>query len=262
MKTVFGTNIMHALYLSEFRRKSEECQKNFDFWTTQFPSKIGKYCGLFLLLSFTMLSILKKVFCTIIVIVILTNIWDNYCRIDFPFDDNGIVVGNGYSGRGGKYVRLLSLDLKVYYFAHLSKSNVHVGQIIKSKQLIGFMVDTGNAKYSPFHLHFSIFSPSASQEYTAAIIYHEVLHAYFQTWGGLMTSSYQHEYMASEYTNRLTAALMSMFPGFDQADANALAWSGLHNTPYWNNLKSPAQRADILSRVDSFTNGTKGNKCN
>ncbi|MGV3546034.1 MAG: M23 family metallopeptidase [Pedobacter sp.] len=141
--------------------------------------------------------LLRRTILTVIVLISFLNIWDYYCGIDFPFNDkrnlewdeksywyypwgestvhkgidifgdlkreilspvSGVVIGNSYSGRGGNYIYLLSADLKVYYFAHLSKSNVHIGQIIKSRQLIGFMGDTGNAKYSPFHLHLSIFS--------------------------------------------------------------------------------------------------------
>ncbi len=72
---------------------------------------------------------------------------------------NGIVVKAGYSNNGGNYIYVLSYDLKFYYFAHLNKIDVSTLKIVKQRQVIGLMGDTGNAKFAPFHLHFSIFSP-------------------------------------------------------------------------------------------------------
>ena len=71
---------------------------------------------------------------------------------------NGIIIDNGYSSNGGNYIYILSFDLKLYYFAHLSKSNVSTLDFVKKRDVIGLMGDTGNAKFAPFHLHFSIFS--------------------------------------------------------------------------------------------------------
>lgn len=71
---------------------------------------------------------------------------------------NGVVVKTGYSNNGGNYIYLLSYDLKIYYFAHLNKVNTAALKFVKRKQVIGFMGDSGNAKFAPFHLHFSIYS--------------------------------------------------------------------------------------------------------
>jgi murein DD-endopeptidase MepM/ murein hydrolase activator NlpD len=70
----------------------------------------------------------------------------------------GIVLESGYSNNGGNYIYIISYDLKVYYYAHLSKKQVNTLDLISKNQQIGLMGDTGSAKYSPIHLHFSIFS--------------------------------------------------------------------------------------------------------
>ena len=72
---------------------------------------------------------------------------------------NGIVIKSGYSKNGGNYIYILSYDLKFYYFAHLNKINVTSLKVVKKREVIGLMGDTGNAKFAPFHLHFSIYSP-------------------------------------------------------------------------------------------------------
>jgi murein DD-endopeptidase MepM/ murein hydrolase activator NlpD len=71
---------------------------------------------------------------------------------------NGVVIKTGYSKNGGNYIYILSYDLKFYYFAHLNKINVNALKFVGRNQFIGLMGDTGNAKFAPFHLHFSIFS--------------------------------------------------------------------------------------------------------
>ncbi len=70
----------------------------------------------------------------------------------------GIVIKSGYSNNGGNYIYILSYDFKIYYFAHLSKKLVSTFNLVGKRKVIGLMGDTGNAKFSPFHLHFSIFS--------------------------------------------------------------------------------------------------------
>lgn len=71
---------------------------------------------------------------------------------------SGIVIESSYSKNGGNYIYILASDLKIYYFAHLNKRNVNALTIVRKNNIIGFMGDTGNAKFAPFHLHFSIYS--------------------------------------------------------------------------------------------------------
>ncbi|WP_406825052.1 M23 family metallopeptidase [Pedobacter sp. KACC 23697] len=71
---------------------------------------------------------------------------------------SGLVLKSGFSNNGGNYVYIISPSLKVYYFAHLSKRLCQTGNYIRNGEPIGLVGDSGNARYSPFHLHFSIFS--------------------------------------------------------------------------------------------------------
>lgn len=77
---------------------------------------------------------------------------------------DGIVMDAGITPRGGKTVWLRSSnDNHYYYYAHLDKQLVQFGQSVKQGQHLGTVGNTGNAKLTPPHLHFGIYS------YTGAI---------------------------------------------------------------------------------------------
>ncbi|WP_235295936.1 peptidoglycan DD-metalloendopeptidase family protein [Portibacter marinus] len=63
-------------------------------------------------------------------------------------------------GLGGKQVWLYDNDrnLSVYY-AHLDSQYVSQGQSVKRGDTIGTVGNTGNARYTPSHLHFAIYIP-------------------------------------------------------------------------------------------------------
>ena len=69
---------------------------------------------------------------------------------------NGIVIFTGELSEGGKVVTVLSWRLKFYYYAHLNEILTTKGSIISQGDLIGTVGNTGNAKTTPAHLHFSI----------------------------------------------------------------------------------------------------------
>lgn len=72
---------------------------------------------------------------------------------------DGIITTVGSGGRGGKYVWLKSIDNRfTYYYAHLDKQLVKPGQRVKKGQQIGTVGNTGNAKLTPPHLHFGMYS--------------------------------------------------------------------------------------------------------
>jgi hypothetical protein len=72
---------------------------------------------------------------------------------------DGIVTGVKEGGIGGKVVWLRLLDKNVtLYYAHLDKQLVHVGQTVKKGETLGLVGNTGNAKYTPSHLHFGIYT--------------------------------------------------------------------------------------------------------
>jgi len=66
-------------------------------------------------------------------------------------------VGEGKIG--GRYVWLYDSKRSMYlYFAHLETREVERGEQVKAGQLIGTVGNTGNAKSTPPHLHFGIYS--------------------------------------------------------------------------------------------------------
>ena len=71
---------------------------------------------------------------------------------------DGVIVSKSTTPLGGKNLWLQSFryPLRAYY-AHLDQQKVQPGQFVKKGQVIGTVGNTGNAKYSPSHLHFGIY---------------------------------------------------------------------------------------------------------
>lgn len=76
---------------------------------------------------------------------------------------DGIVNRVGDGGIGGKVVwfRPDGEDFNVYY-AHLDTQYVQSGQRVQKGQVLGTVGNTGNAKYTPAHLHFGIYTYSGA----------------------------------------------------------------------------------------------------
>jgi murein DD-endopeptidase MepM/ murein hydrolase activator NlpD len=72
---------------------------------------------------------------------------------------DGFITRVSESGVGGKtiWVRTTDKDIHLYY-AHLDKQLVQQGQSVKKGDTIGLVGNTGNAKYTPPHLHFGIYT--------------------------------------------------------------------------------------------------------
>lgn len=72
---------------------------------------------------------------------------------------DGYVTSVGDGGLGGKTVWLRP-EGKNYslYYAHLDEQLVHVGQYVKKGEVLGLVGNTGNARTTPPHLHFGIYS--------------------------------------------------------------------------------------------------------
>jgi murein DD-endopeptidase MepM/ murein hydrolase activator NlpD len=84
---------------------------------------------------------------------------DVYAREGTPIvsPKAGRVVSVGSGGRGGNWARVQGDDGVMYYFAHMASSaRVSKGQLIKAGEHIGFVGDTGSAKGTKPHLHFSM----------------------------------------------------------------------------------------------------------
>ena len=73
-----------------------------------------------------------------------------------PSDARVTRVGEG--DIGGRYVWLYDSKRSIYlYFAHLQTQEVIEGEKVLEGQLIGTVGNTGNARYTPPHLHFGIY---------------------------------------------------------------------------------------------------------
>jgi murein DD-endopeptidase MepM/ murein hydrolase activator NlpD len=71
----------------------------------------------------------------------------------------GIVLKTGYGSVAGNYVYLLGAKWKIYYFAHLESTSVHLLTVVSAGDVLGKIGTTGNAANKPAHVHFSIFTP-------------------------------------------------------------------------------------------------------
>ncbi len=74
-----------------------------------------------------------------------------------PSDAEVTRVGEGEIG--GKYVWLRDRERSInMYFAHLQTQEVTPGTLVAAGQVIGTVGNTGNARFTPPHLHFGIYS--------------------------------------------------------------------------------------------------------
>ncbi|MDB5248067.1 MAG: Murein DD-endopeptidase MepM and murein hydrolase activator NlpD, containing LysM domain [Segetibacter sp.] len=72
---------------------------------------------------------------------------------------DGSITGVKEGGLGGKTVWLKVNDKKTFlYYAHLDKQLVQEGQSVKKGETIGLVGNTGNAKNTPSHLHFGVYT--------------------------------------------------------------------------------------------------------
>ncbi len=69
---------------------------------------------------------------------------------------SGMVIFTGYLSLGGKAITVISPDLKFLYYAHLDTIIISKLSWVSAGELIGKVGNTGNARNTPSHLHFSI----------------------------------------------------------------------------------------------------------
>ncbi|RYF83557.1 MAG: M23 family metallopeptidase, partial [Chitinophagaceae bacterium] len=71
---------------------------------------------------------------------------------------DGYIVGVREGGLGGKTVWLRPEGQNIsLYYAHLDEQLVREGQSVKKGDTVGLVGNTGNAKYTPSHLHFGVY---------------------------------------------------------------------------------------------------------
>lgn len=76
---------------------------------------------------------------------------------------DGVIASRDNGGIGGKTISLESEDYPwSAYYAHLDKQYVREGQYVKKGQVLGTVGNTGNARYTPSHLHFGIYKSSGA----------------------------------------------------------------------------------------------------
>lgn len=77
---------------------------------------------------------------------------------------DGIVVRIGDAGIGGNAVSVLGRGGRVYHYAHLSRfaEGLSVGALVTPDNVLGYVGNTGNARSTPSHLHFGVYSPDGA----------------------------------------------------------------------------------------------------
>lgn len=72
---------------------------------------------------------------------------------------DGFITRVAEGGIGGKTIWMRTNDHDVYlYYAHLDQQLVGSGQSVKRGDTLGLVGNTGNAKYTPPHLHFGVYT--------------------------------------------------------------------------------------------------------
>ena len=72
---------------------------------------------------------------------------------------DGYITGVKEGGIGGKTVWLRPTGKNyTLYYALLDKQTVSEGQVVKKGDVVGLVGNTGNAKHTPSHLHFGIYT--------------------------------------------------------------------------------------------------------
>ncbi|MEM7382692.1 MAG: M23 family metallopeptidase [Bacteroidota bacterium] len=72
---------------------------------------------------------------------------------------HGVVVYTHEGGKGGKSVMILGPKWRFHYYAHLDNYSVTAFEPVRSGAPIGTVGNTGNAKATPPHLHYTITTP-------------------------------------------------------------------------------------------------------
>ena len=74
----------------------------------------------------------------------------------------GLVVRVGTLSLGGQIVAVLGPGLHVHYYAHLDRfGTFEAGDVVRQGDILGYVGDTGNAKGTPFHLHYGVYTPTS-----------------------------------------------------------------------------------------------------
>ena len=76
----------------------------------------------------------------------------------------GLVTHVGTNPLGGQVVWILGPGLESHYYAHLDRfADIHRGDIVNAGDVVGYVGRTGNARSTPFHLHYGIYRHGKAQ---------------------------------------------------------------------------------------------------
>jgi len=77
---------------------------------------------------------------------------------------NGYIYKIGENNLGGQTVSVISKGARIYYYAHLDSyaRNIHVGDRVTTRTVLGYVGTTGNAQGTPPHLHFGVYTLSGA----------------------------------------------------------------------------------------------------
>ena len=72
----------------------------------------------------------------------------------------GYVIRVGENSLGGRTVSVLGAGGRVYYYAHLDSygADIAEGDFVSPETVLGYVGNTGNARGTPPHLHFGVYS--------------------------------------------------------------------------------------------------------
>ena len=76
----------------------------------------------------------------------------------------GIVTRVGTNKLGGQVVTVLGPGLEWHYYAHLDRFGaLREGDIVNAGDVLGYVGNTGNARGTPYHLHYGIYRHGAAE---------------------------------------------------------------------------------------------------
>jgi hypothetical protein len=89
----------------------------------------------------------------------------------------------------------------------------------------------------------------ASEEYVAVSLIHEIIHGYYQQVNGRpLGNDADHINMAAVYVQPMAQAIVGLY-GISSANAEALAWGGLQDTPQYQS-KTAAEKSNIVVIIE------------
>ncbi len=76
----------------------------------------------------------------------------------------GYIMNIGENNLGGQTVSVIGAGGRTYYYAHLDSYAPHIveGVYVTRQTLLGYVGTTGNAAFTPPHLHFGVYAPGGA----------------------------------------------------------------------------------------------------